>query len=99
MYSLLEYSDNSSESASTLWNFIRDETDGYNVITVNDSKSYNYKYVATEDDEIKNDLKIAVPLKYLSNFFRSLEMSLINCKLVIELNWVKRIHINYSCFK
>ena len=39
MYSLLEYSDNSSESASTLWNFIRDETDGYNVITVNDSKS------------------------------------------------------------
>ena len=99
MYSLLEYSDNSSESASTLWNFIRDETDGYNVITVNDSKSYNYKYVATEDDEIKNDLKIAVPLKYLSNFFRSLEMSLINCKLVIELNWVKRMHINYSCFK
>ena len=99
MYSLLEYSDNSSESASTLWNFIRDETDGYNVITVNDSKSYNYKYVATEDDEIKNDLKIAVPLKYLSNFFRSLEMSLINCKLVIELNWVQRMHINYSCFK
>ena len=99
MYSLLEYSDNSSESASTLWNFIRDETDGYNVITVNDSKSYNYKYVATEHDEIKNDLKFAVPLKYLSNFFRSLEMSLINCKLVIELNWVKRMHINYSCFK
>ena len=77
MYSLLEYPDNSSESTSTLWNFVRDETDGCNAITVNDSKLYNYKYVATEDDGIKNDLKIAVPLKYLSNFFRSLEMSLI----------------------
>ena len=99
MYSLLEYSDNSSESASTLWNFIRDETDGYNVITVNDSKSYNYKYVATEDDGIKDDLKIAVPLKYFTHFFRSLEMSLINCKLVIDLNWEKIMHINYNCFK
>ena len=36
----------------------------------------------------KND-KIAVPLKYISNFFRSLEMSLINTKLYIELNWTK----------
>ena len=31
--------------------------------------------------------KIGVPLKYLSNFFRSLEMSLINCKIYLELNW------------
>ena len=33
--------------------------------------------------------QIAVPLKYLSNFFRSLEMRLINCKLHRELNWTK----------
>ena len=99
VYSLLEYSDNFSESTSTLQNFIRDENDRYNVITVNDSKSYNYKYVATEDDGIKNDLKIAVPLKYFTHFFRSLEMSLINCKLVIDLNWEKIMHINYNCFK
>ena len=99
MYSLLEYSDNFSESTSTLQNFIRDENDRYNVITVNDSKSYNYKYVATEDDGIKNDLKIAVPVKYFTHFFRSLEMSLINCKLVIDLNWEKIMHINYNCFK
>ena len=31
--------------------------------------------------------KIAVPLKYLSNFFKSLEMALINCKIHLELNW------------
>ena len=33
--------------------------------------------------------KIAVPLKYLSNFFRSLEMPLINCKIQLELTWAK----------
>ena len=34
-------------------------------------------------------MKIAVPLKYLSNFWRSLEMSLMNCKIHLELNWAK----------
>ena len=34
-------------------------------------------------------MKIAVPLKYLSNFCRSLEMALINCKIYFELNWAK----------
>ena len=33
--------------------------------------------------------KIVVPLKYLSNFFRSLEMPLINCKIHLELSWTK----------
>ena len=33
----------------------------------------------------KNGIKIAVPLKYLSNFWRSLEMSLINCKVELSL--------------
>ena len=35
------------------------------------------------------DATIAVPLKYLSNFFRSLEMPLINCKIHFELRWTK----------
>ena len=29
--------------------------------------------------------KIVVPLKYLSNFFRPLEMPLINCKIKLNL--------------
>ena len=32
---------------------------------------------------------MAAPLKYLSNFWRSLEMALINCKIHLELNWTK----------
>ena len=34
-------------------------------------------------------MKIALPLKYLSNFWTSLKMSLINCKIYLELNWSK----------
>ena len=35
------------------------------------------------------DTKIVVPLKYLSNSWRSLEMPLINFKVHIELNWIE----------
>ena len=38
-------------------------------------------------DRLLKHAKIAVPLEYLSNFFRSLEMPLINCKVHLELNW------------
>ena len=33
--------------------------------------------------------KINVPPKYLSNFWQSLEMPLINCKINLELSWAK----------
>ena len=35
------------------------------------------------------NIKIAVPLKYVSNFFRNLELPLINTKLFMELSWTK----------
>ena len=35
------------------------------------------------------DAKIVVPSKYLSNFWRSLEMPLITCKVYVELNWIE----------
>ena len=37
----------------------------------------------------KRSVKLVVPLKYLSNFFRSLEMPLINCKIKLNLTWKK----------
>ena len=57
-------------------------------VALNNSSSFKYKASllgkATEADgndrSLKNT-KIVVPLKYLSNFFRSLEMPLINCKI------------------
>ena len=36
---------------------------------------------------VMKNAEIVVPLKYLSNFFRSLEMPLINWKIHLELNW------------
>ena len=64
-----------------------------NVIT-DDSSSFKYKSsffkpLTAADNGVFKDVKIAVPLKYLSNFWRSLEMPLINCKIHLELNWSK----------
>ena len=39
---------------------------------------------------MEQKVKIAVPLKYLSNFWRSLEIPLINCKVELSLNWIER---------
>ena len=44
----------------------------------------------TEADGTKNGVKIAVTLKHLSNFWRSLEMPFINCKVEISLKRYER---------
>ena len=45
--------------------------------------------IAVDNGVVFKNVKIAVPLKYLSNFWRLLEMPLINCKMYLELNWTK----------
>ena len=56
-------------------------------LTAENSSSFKYKSnfivdsVADEVNRKKEGVKIVVPLKYLSNFWRSLEMSLINSKV------------------
>ena len=42
----------------------------------------------TGDDGTKN-VELMVPLKYLSNFWRTLEMLLINCETNLILTWSK----------
>ena len=57
----------------------------------NDFKSFKYKAKLLENteadwaNEILKNATIAVPLKYLSNFWWSLEMPLINCKVEFKL--------------
>ena len=41
----------------------------------------------TNDDGEINGVEIMVPLKYLSNFWRTLEMPLINCEIELILDW------------
>ena len=93
MYNLIEYSDNYSDTLGSLWDFKRDEIDN-NANVTNDDNAPSFKYKAnlignTENNGTKNGVKIAVPLKYLSNFWRSLEMPLINCKVELSLNWIE----------
>ena len=86
MYNLIEYSDNSG----SLWQFKRDEIQGNVILTVdgnhipNNPSSYKYKSSVIgnlADNGRKEKVKIAVPLKYLSTFWRSLEIPLINWKV------------------
>ena len=50
---------------------------------------YKSKIIKGTDDNNVNNVKLVVPLKYVSNFFRSLEMPLVNCKIDLELTWRK----------
>ena len=93
MYNLIEYSDNYSDTSGSLWQFKRDEITN-NADVGNDNVS-SFKYKAnlignTETNCTKNRVKIAVILKYLSNFWRSLQMPLINCKVELKLKWYER---------
>ena len=50
---------------------------------------YKSKLIKGTDDNNVNNVKLVVLLKYVRNFFRSLEMPLVNCKIDLELTWHK----------
>ena len=99
IYNLLEYSKNYRKTTGSLWNYYRDElssTIGANNIThsILNSESFDYKASfmengVTHDNLTKNDVKVVVPLKHLSNFWRNLDIPLINCKVELILTWFK----------
>ena len=98
MYNLIEYSDNYQDSSATLYQYKRDEPPEDNAaianLTVNNSSSFKHKVnllgnPRVTDNIAKLSIKVVVPLKYLRNFFRSLEMPLINCKIELNLTWKK----------
>ena len=63
----------------------------HQIITRNNTTSlvYNSKLIKGTDNNNVNNVKLVVPLKYVSNFFRSLELPLVNCKIDLELTWHK----------
>ena len=87
MYNLIEYSDNYSDTSGSLWTFKRDEStvtnagNPDNVFAANSKffkyKSSFFKPLEAADNGVFKNVKIAVLLKYLSKFWRSLEMPLI----------------------
>ena len=98
MYNLLEHCKNYKKTTGSLWNYYRDEpnssTDGDNLThSILNSESFDYKanFISsvTHNNLTKNDVKIVIPLKHLSNFWKNLNMSLINCEVELILNWFK----------
>ena len=97
MYNLIEYSDNYQDSSATLYQYKRDEppeANAINDLTTHTSSFFKYKIEllgnpVLDGNIAKRSVKFVVPLKYLSNFFRSLEMPLINCKIKLNLTWKK----------
>ena len=91
MYNLLEYFDNYQNSTGSLYEFKRDEPPDNNANVGNNATSlvYKSKLIKGTDNNNVINVKLLVPLKYVSNFFRSLELPLVNCKIDLELTWHK----------
>ena len=88
MYNLIEYSDNYAKTSGSLWQYFRDEPDDNNI---EDYESLKSKIKITgktpNNNNNEKDVEIMVTLKYLSNFWRTLEMPLINCEVNLILTW------------
>ena len=86
MYNLIEYCDNYSKTSGSLWQYYKDGPSD----NLADSESFKSKVKiigSTPAGGNTKDVKIIVPLKYLSNFWRTLEMPLINCEVSLFFTW------------
>ena len=89
MYNLIEYGSNYSEKTGSLWFYFIDEASNFNnnIANTGNCRSFKYKAKLLENsvarpapnaaNGILRNVAIAVSLKYLSNFWRSLEMPII----------------------
>ena len=92
---LTKCSDNYAKTTGSLWQYGKDipARNNNNEITEftggNTTDSFNCKAKITGQtgDDGTKDVEIMVPLKYLSNFWRTLEMPLINCEVNLILTW------------
>ena len=95
MYNLIEYRDHYSKTSGSLYQCYKD--DPHDNIT--GSESFKSKVKITEktpNNGNTKDVEIIVPLKYLSNFWKTLEVSLINCEVNLPLTWSKDCVITNS---
>ena len=82
MYNLIEYSDNYAKTSGSLWQYCLDKpaVDNNNAIVnfeednVTDSFNFKVKITGQTGNDGTKEVEIMVPLKYLSNFWRNLEI-------------------------
>ena len=95
MYYLIEYSDNYAKTTGKLWQYFKDiparnnNNEIINFTEGNPTDSFNFKVKITgrTGNNGTKDVEIMVPLKYLSNFWRTLERPLVNCEVNLILTW------------
>ena len=100
MYNLIKYSDNYSKTSGSLWQYYKDIPNGdiadFNGANATDSFNFKTKITGQTNNNGIINVEIMVPLKYLSNFWRTLEMPLINCEVELILNWSANCVIIYT---
>ena len=95
MYNLIEYSDNYAKTTGSLWQYCKDiparnangEIIVFGANNTTDSFKFKAKIIGQTGNDGTKDAEIIVPLKYLSNFWRTLGMPLINCEVILILTW------------
>ena len=95
MYNLIEYSDNYAKTTGSLWQYCKDiparnandEIIVFDANNTTDSFKFKAKITGQTGNDGTKDTEIMVPLKYLSNFWKTLEMPLINCEINLILTW------------
>ena len=97
IYNLIEYSDNYAKTTGSLWQYCKDiparnanANDEITELTegsLTDSFNFKVKITSRTGNGGTKDAEIMVQLKYLSNFWRTLEMLLINCEVNLILTW------------
>ena len=96
MYNLIEYSNNYAKTTGSLWQYCKNilarNANNNNIVifaedNITDSFKFKAKITGQTGDDGTKDVEIMVPLKYLSDFWRTLEMPLINCEVNLILTW------------
>ena len=82
IYNFIEYSDNYWKISSSLWQWYKDQPND-NIVDSEWFKSKIKRKGKTPADRNRKNAEITVPFKYLSNFWRTLEMPLINCEVSV----------------
>ena len=105
MYNLIENSDSYSKTSGSCWQYCKDipavnnNGDIFDFNGANATDSFNFKAKITgqtDDDGEINNVEIMFPLKYLSNFWRTLEMVLFVCEINLILTWPTNCVIVYT---
>ena len=97
IYNLLQYSKNYRKTIGSLYNYYRDELSDdaddnqFNNIKIVNSNTFKYKnkIIDNTNNQGTKDIDLAIPLKYLGNFWRVLNIPLISCEVSLELIWGK----------